>query len=94
MPRGLSNITPGTTQSADVPTAAYDFAVVAHGTTTPVLLNLPGVTVPAGKLLQVFAVGTLNTVDAPLQVITNSVALATTAPAPAEPVQAAAAFTG
>jgi len=98
---GLSNIAPGAVKGADLPTAAYTFSVTATGTTTPVLLNLPGVTVPAGQLLQVFAVGQPNNVDEPFQVITNTIALTTTAapstPTPTPAVPAAnvkPAFTG
>jgi len=104
---GLSNIAPGAVKSADLATAAYNFDVTATGTTTPVLLNLPGVTVPAGQLLQVFAVGQPNNVDEQFQVITNTIALAvvtptttaaptTTAPpaAAAPAVNAKPAFTG
>ena len=77
---GLSDIAPGAVKSADVPTAAYDFAVTAAGTTSPVLLDLPGVTVPAGQLLQVFAVGQPGNTDEPFGVVTHTIAL-TTAPA-------------
>jgi hypothetical protein len=56
------------------------FDVTATGTTTPILLNLPGVTVPAGQLLQVFAVGQPNNVDEPFQVITNTITLAVVTP--------------
>jgi hypothetical protein len=102
---GLSDIAPGATRSADLPTAAYDFGVVAAGTTSPVLLDLPGVTVPAGTLLQVFAVGQPGNADEPFQVITHALGLSVTAAstttvaptttmAPAAPINSSPALTG
>jgi hypothetical protein len=83
---GISNLTQKTVKSADVPTAAYDFTVTPAGTPGTTVLDLPNVTVPAGKLLQVFAVGAVP--DAaqanPFQVITNTIDLPTTA-APVTP---------
>jgi len=93
---GISGLAPGAVKSADLPTATYNFGVTAAGTTTPVLLDLPGVTVSAGHLLQVFAVGQPGNADEPFQVITHSVALTTaptttTAPAPTTTMVPAAA---
>ncbi|HEY5153197.1 MAG TPA: hypothetical protein VIJ47_00585, partial [Acidimicrobiales bacterium] len=53
----------------------------AAGTTQPVVLQLDNVTVPAGQLLQVFAVGAVpdDGGQNPFQVITNAVALPTAA---------------
>lgn len=73
---GPTNVAPGTVKSADLPTAAYDFSVTDAGTTTPVLLDLPNVTLPAGKLLQIFAISG----QSGLQAVTNTMALTTTVP--------------
>ncbi len=91
---GLSDIAPGAVKSADLTADSYDFGVTAAGTTTPVLLDLPGVAVPAGQLLQVFAVGQPGNADEPFGVITNTVALttaptSTTTPTTAAPTTAA-----
>ena len=84
--------------NADLPTAAYDFAVTPAGDPGTVVLNIPGVTVPAGKLLQVFAVGAVPdpSEQNPFQVITNLIDLptvaapaTTTTMAPATPAAAA-----
>ena len=84
---GISNLTQKTVQSADVPTAAYDFTVTPAGTPGTTVLDLPNVTVPAGKLLQVFAVGAVPDAGGtnPFQVITNTIDLATTSATTAPP---------
>ena len=94
---GISNLTQKTVQSADLPTAAYDFTVTPAGSPGTTVLDLPGVTVPAGKLLQVFAVGAVPDEGGqnPFQVITNTIDLPTSttttvAPATTAPPAAAA----
>jgi hypothetical protein len=78
---GISDLTQKTVQAADLPTAAYDFTVTPAGTPGTIVLDLPDVTVPAGKLLQVYAVGAVpdNSQANPFQVITHVVDLETKA---------------
>ncbi|MGZ4716393.1 MAG: DUF4397 domain-containing protein [Acidimicrobiales bacterium] len=85
---GISGLAQGQVATADLPTAAYDFTVTPAGDPNTVVLDLPGVTVPAGKLLQVFAVGAVpdTSEQNPFQVITNLVDLPTaTTPTTATP---------
>jgi hypothetical protein len=80
---GLTDLTQKTTQSADLPAASYDFTVTPTGDPSTTVLDLPDVSLPAGKLLQVFAVGAVPDEGGqnPFQVITNVVDLQTaTAP--------------
>jgi len=89
---GISDLTQKTVQAADLPTAAYDFTVTPAGDPNTTVLNLADVTVPAGKLLQVYAVGAVPDPNEanPFQVIVNVVDLptATTPQAPAAPAPA------
>lgn len=89
---GLSGLQPGASAAADLPAGSYDFAVVAAGTTSPVLLNLPGTAVTAGQSLQVYAVGEPDSTATPFTVLVNPVSLTVTpAPTPApEPAPAPA----
>ena len=85
---GISGLAQGQVATADLPTAAYDFTVTPAGDPATTVLDLPGVTVPAGKLLQVFAVGAVpdSNEQNPFQVITNLVDLPTaTTPTTAAP---------
>jgi|tagenome__1003787_1003787.scaffolds.fasta_scaffold20079828_1 hypothetical protein len=85
---GISGLAQGQVATADLPTAAYDFTVTPAGDPATTVLDLPGVTVPAGKLLQVFAVGAVPDASEqnPFQVITNLVDLQTaTTPTTAAP---------
>jgi hypothetical protein len=85
---GISGLAQGQVATADLPTAAYDFAVTPAGDPETIVLDLPDVTVPAGKLLQVFAVGAVPDANEqnPFQVITNLVDLPTaTTPTTAAP---------
>lgn len=95
---GLSGLQPGASAAADVPAGSYDFSVVAAGTTSPVLLDLPGTPVATGRLLQVFAVGEPNSETDPFQVIVDTIPLAVTqpasAPAPAAPMNVMPSYTG
>ena len=103
---GLSGLAQGQVASADLPSGTYDFTVTPAGVPATTVLDLPGVTVPAGKLLQVFAVGAVPDASEqnPFQVITHVVDLpAAAAPAPtttmapaapAAPSAASPAFTG
>jgi hypothetical protein len=93
---GISDLTQKTVQAADLPTAAYDFTVTPAGSPGTTVLDLPGVTVPAGKLLQVFAVGAVPDEGGqnPFQVITNTIDLpaattTTVAPTTAPPAMPA-----
>src|SRR4051794_1395842 len=54
---GLTDLTQKTVQSADLPAGSYDFTVTPAGDPSTTVLDLPDVSLPAGKLLQVFAVG-------------------------------------
>ena len=87
----LTDLAPATVQSADVPTGSYDVVVTPAGDDGTTVLSLPGVEVPAGKLLEVYAVGAVPDPDQqnPFQVITNLVDLTTesttTVPAPTVP---------
>lgn len=78
---GIAGLAPKQVLGADLPTAAYDFKVTAAGDPTTVVADLPGVTVPAGQLLQVFAVGAVPDQGGqnPFQVITNAIAIPTAA---------------
>jgi len=78
---GISGLAQKQVLGADLPTAAYDFKVTPAGTPGTVVADLPGVTVPAGQLLQVFAVGAVpdDGGQNPFQVITNAIDLSTTA---------------
>ncbi len=85
---GITDLAQGQVGNADLPTAAYDFAVTPAGDPGTIVLNIPGVTVPAGKLLQVFAVGAVPDANEqnPFQVITNLIDLPTaTTPTTAAP---------
>ncbi len=85
---GISGLAQGQVATADVPTASYDFTVTPAGDPATTVLDLPGVTVPAGKLLQVFAVGAVPdpSEQNAFQVITNLVDLPTaTTPTTAGP---------
>jgi len=85
---GISGLAQGQVATADLPTAAYDFTVTPAGDPSTTVLDLPGVTVPAGKLLQVFAVGAVPDPGEqnPFQVVTNLVDLPTaTSPTTAPP---------
>jgi hypothetical protein len=76
---GISGLAQGQVATADLPTGAYDFTVTPAGDPNTTVLDLPGVTVPAGKLLQVFAVGAVPDPGEqnPFQVVTNLVDLPT-----------------
>jgi hypothetical protein len=79
---GIDDLAPGDVANAELPAGTYTFTVTsADGSVT--VATLPGVTVAAGQLLQVFAVGAFpdESGENPFQVVTNATAVAQDAPA-------------
>jgi hypothetical protein len=85
----FSNLAFGSGVEGTVPAGTYDIIVTPAGASEPVVIDLPGTTVEAGNLYNVYATGPLDEIQPQLKVVT----IGTTAPAPAPAPTAAPAPT-
>jgi hypothetical protein len=75
----FSNLAFGSGVEGTVPAGTYDIIVTPAGASEPVVIDLPGTTVEAGNLYNVYATNLLESIEPQLKVVN----VGATAPAPA-----------